>query len=147
MNSKREKIVLWFVIILPMLCMGTFAILALWVHKGPKYDISSECINVKGGGYHATILVADIVSDSVWEHGPGIALRTNGVSIPGVDMGHFRLKNGENCIMFIHKKGGPLLELRTVDGGLYYLNCINEEETHEMIEEVKEVINAKRGKG
>jgi hypothetical protein len=143
MISKKDKIGLWLTVMMPVLCIGVFLVLALWVHKGPKYDISSECVQVKGGGYHATIPVADIVSDSVWEHWPGIALRTNGVSIPGVNMGHFRLKNGENCMMFIHKKGGSLLELRTVDGGLYYLNCATEEETLKMIDEVKEAINAK----
>ena len=52
----------------------------------------------------------------------------------------FRLKNGESCMMFIHEDGGPLLELRTADGGLYYLNCATEEETLEMIEQVKKEI-------
>ena len=58
-------------------------------------------------------------------------------------MGHFRLKNGENCMMFIHEDGGPLLELRTSDGGLYYLNCATEEETLEMIAKVKKMLNVK----
>ena len=136
-EKRKTKIVLWSVVILPMLCMGLFLGLVLWGNKGPKYEISNECINVKGGGYHVTIPVADITSDSVWEHWPGIALRTNGMSTNKVNMGHFRLKNGESCMMFIHEDGGPLLELRTTDGGLYYLNCATEEETLEMIAEVK----------
>ena len=140
-KKKKNKIALWSIVIIPMLCIGLFLVLVLWGNKGPKYDISSECIKVKGGGYHATIPVADITSDSVWEHWPGIALRTNGMSTNKVNLGHFRLKNGENCMMFIHEDGGPLLELRTTDGGLYYLNCAKEEETQEMIEKVKKVIN------
>ena len=136
-DEKKNKVALWSLVIIPILCLGLFLALVLWGNKGAKYEISNECINVKGGGYHVTIPVADITSDSVWEHWPGIAMRTNGMSTNKVNMGHFRLKNGESCMMFIHEDGGPLLELRTADGGLYYLNCATEEETLEMIAEVK----------
>jgi hypothetical protein len=135
------------VVILTLLSLALIPILFIWGNKGPKYDISSECIKVKGGGYHATIPVADITSDSVWEHWPGIAVRTNGMSTNKANLGHFRLKNGENCMLFIHKEGGPLLELRTADGGLYYLNCAKEEETLEMIEKVKAVIRSRQTTG
>ena len=136
-EKKKNKIAIWSVVIITLLSLALIPILFLWGNKGPKYEISNESINVKGGGYNVTIPVADITSDSVWEHWPGIAMRTNGMSTNKVNMGHFRLKNGENCMMFIHEDGGPLLELRTSDGGLYYLNCATEEETLEMIAEVK----------
>ena len=139
-EKKKNKITIWFVVIITLLSLALIPILFFWGNKGPKYDISSECIKVKGGGYHATIPVADIISDSVWEQWPGIAMRTNGMSTNKANLGHFRLKNGENCMLFTHKEGGPLLELRTADGGLYYLNCAKEEETLEMIEQVKKVI-------
>jgi hypothetical protein len=140
-EKKKNKITIWSVVIITLLSLALIPILFFWGNKGPKYDISSECIKVKGGGYHATIPVADITSDSVWEHWPGIAIRTNGMSTNKANLGHFRLKNGEDCMLFIHKEGGPLLELRTADGGLYYLNCATKEETLEMIEKVKEAIN------
>ena len=136
-EKKKNKITIWSVVIITLLSLALIPILFIWGNRGPKYDISNECINVKGGGYHATIPVADITSDSVWVHWPRIAMRTNGMSTNKVNMGHFRLKNGENCMMFIHEDGGPLLELRTADGGLYYLNCTTEEETMEMIAKVK----------
>ena len=146
-EEKKKKIALWSIIIVPILCLGLFLALVIWGNKGPKYEISSECIKVKGGGYHATIPVADIISDSVWEHWPDIAIRINGMSTNKVNMGHFRLKNGENCMMFVHEDGGPLLELRTSDGGLYYLNCATEKETLEMIDKVKEVIHTRPSTG
>ena len=136
-EKKKNKIAIWSVVIITLLSMALIPILFIWGNKGPKYEISNECINVKGGGYHATIPMADIVSDSVWEHWPGIAMRTSGMSTNKVNMGHFRLKNGENCMMFIHEDGVPLLEVRTADGKLYYLNCATEEETLEMIAKVK----------
>ena len=146
-EKKKNKITIWSVVVITLLSLALIPILFFWGNKGPKYDISSECIKVKGGGYHATIPVADIVSDSVWEHWPGIALRTNGMSTNKVNMGYFKLKNGEKCMMFIHEDGGPLLELRTADGGLYYLNCVTEEETLEMIEKVKEAIHTRPSTG
>lgn len=136
-EEKKTMIALWSVVIIPMLCIGLFLVLVLWGNKGPKYEISSDCIKVKGGGYHVTIPVADITSDTVLAHWPPVALRTNGMSTNKVNMGHFRLKSGESCMMFVHEDGGPVLELRTTDGGLYYLNCAKEEETLEMIEQVK----------
>ena len=142
-EEKKTKVAVWTVVVVPILCVGLFLVLVLWGNKGPRYEVSSESIKVKGGGYHVTIPVADITTDSVWEHWPGIALRTNGMSTNKVNMGHFRLKNGENCMMFIHEDGGPLLELRTSDGGLYYLNCATEEETLEMIAKVKQQIPEK----
>ena len=146
-EKRKNKITIWSVVILTLLSLALIPILFIWGNKGPKYDISSECIKVKGGGYHATIPVADITSDSVWEQWPGIAIRTNGMSTNKANLGHFRLKNGENCMLFIHKEGGPLLELRTADGGLYYLNCSTKEETLEMIEKVKEVIRSRQTTG
>ncbi len=146
-EKKKNKITIWFVVIITLLSLALIPILFFWGNKGPKYDISSECIKVKGGGYHATIPVADITSDSVWEQWPGIAIRTNGMSTNKANLGHFRLKNGENCMLFIHEEGGPLLELRTADGGLYYLNCAKEEETLEMIEKVKSVIRSRQVTG
>ena len=143
MEKRKNKITIWSVVVITLLSLALIPILFFWGNKGPKYDISSECIKVKGGGYHATIPVADIISDSVWEQWPGIAMRTNGMSTNKVNMGHFKLKNGEKCMMFIHEDGGPLLELRTIDGGLYYFNCATEEKTLEMIEKVKEVIDAR----
>ena len=136
-EEKKTKMALWSVVIVPMLCIGLFLVLVLWGNKGPKYEISSDCIKVKGGGYHVTIPVAEIASDTILEHWPPVALRTNGMSTNKVNMGHFRLKNGENCMMFVHEDGGPVLEVRTVDGGLYYLNCTTEEDTKEMIAKVK----------
>ena len=142
-EKKKNKITIWSVVIITLLSLALIPILFFWGNKGPKYDISSECIKVKGGGYHATIPVADIISDSVWEQWPSIAVRTNGMSTNKANLGHFRLKNGENCMLFIHEEGGPLLELRTADGGLYYLNCATKEETMEMIKEVKTVIHSR----
>ena len=141
--KKKDKIGMLLAIIIPVLCLASMLFVILGGNRGPAYEITSESVKVKGGGYGADIPVSDIAETHVLKHWPDIDLRTDGFSSNKVNMGHFRLKNGEKCMMFIHKDGGPLLELRTSDGGLYYLNCATEEETLEMIEKVKAVTTVK----
>ena len=141
--KKKDRIGMLLAIIIPVLCLASMLFVILRGNRGPVYEFTSESIKVKGGGYDATILVSDIAETNVLEHWPDIALRTDGLSTNKVNMGHFRLKNGENCMMFIHEDGGPLLEMRTVDGQLYYFNCATEEETLEMIDKVKAVTTVK----
>jgi len=109
--------------------------------KPAKVAVSAEGITAKGGGYSATIPMTDISATSVLTDWPAISLRTNGVGTDEVSIGHFRLKNGEKCMMFLCVDGGPVLEVRTVDGKLYYFNCATEEETLEMIAKVKQQKN------
>ncbi len=117
-----------------------FAIVLFFFFKGSKpatVEVSEDYITAKGGGYSASIAMSDITEANVLTDWPDISLRTNGLSTDNVSIGHFRLKNGESCMMFLCEDGGPVLELRTSDGGLYYLNCATEEETLEMIAKVK----------
>ena len=122
-----------------------FAVILFFFFKGSKpatIEVSDDYITAKGGGYSATIPVADIASTTVLSCWPDISIRTNGLSTDEVSIGHFRLKNGESCMLFLCDDGGPVLEVRIVDGGLYYLNCATEEETLEMIAKVKVKVKA-----
>jgi hypothetical protein len=120
-----------------------FAVILFFFFKGGKpatIDVSDEYITAKGGGYSASIAIADITEANALSHWPDISIRTNGLSTDKVNIGHFRLKNGESCMLFLCDDGGPVLEVRTVDGKLYYLNCGTESETLEMIAKVKQQI-------
>jgi len=118
-----------------------FAIVLFFFFKGSKpatIEVSEDYITAKGGGYSASIALSDVAEANVLSDWPDISLRANGLSTDNVSIGHFRLKNGESCMLFLCDDGGLVLEVRTVDGGLYYLNCATEEETLEMIAKVKE---------
>ena len=123
-----------------VITLAVFVTVSLFFFKGSKpatVEVSEDYITAKGGGYSASIPVADIETATILNDWPAISLRTNGLSTDNVSIGHFRLKNGESCMMFLCDDGGPVLEVRTADGGLYYLNCATEEETLEMIAKVK----------
>lgn len=137
-EGKKERTKNWIAIIVTVVA---FAVILFFFFKGSKpatIEVSEDYITAKGGGYSASIPIADITTATALTNWPDISIRTNGISTDNVGIGHFRLKNGENCMMFVCTDGGPLLEVRTVDGKLYYLNCATEEETLEMITKVKQ---------
>ena len=136
-EGKKERTKNWIAIIVTIVA---FAVILFFFFKGSKpatIEVSDDYITAKGGGYSASITINDITVTTVLTDWPDIAIRTNGISTENVGIGHFRTKGGESCMMFVCTDGGPLLEVRTVDGKLYYLNCATEEETLEMIAKVK----------
>ena len=136
-EGKKERKKNWIAIIVTVVA---FAVILFFFFKGSNpatIEVSDEYITAKGGGYSTTIPMADITTTTVLVSWPDISIRTNGVSTDHVSIGHFRLKNGEKCMLFLCDEGGPVLEVRTVNGGLYYLNCATEEETMEMVSKVK----------
>ena len=118
----------------------TFVVILFFFFKGSKpamVEVSEDYITAKGGGYSASIAMSDITEANVLTEWPDFPIRTNGMATEDVGIGHFRKKGGESCMLFVCTNGGPLLEVRTVDGKLYYLNCATENETLEMIAKVK----------
>ena len=137
-EGKKERTKNWIAIIVTAVA---FAVILFFFFKGSKpatIEVSEDYITAKGGGYSASIAINDITETNVLNYWPDVAIRTNGISTDNVGIGNFRLKNGESCKMFVCTEGGPLLEVRTVDGKLYYLNCATESETFEMIAKVKQ---------
>ena len=123
-----------------VITLVTFVVILFFFFKGSKpatIEVSEDYITAKGGGYSASIAMSDITEANVLTDWPDFPIRTNGMATEDVGIGHFRKKGGESCMLFVCTNGGPLLEVRTVDGKLYYLNCATENETLEMIAKVK----------
>lgn len=140
-EGKKERRKNWIGIII---AVAAFAVILFFFFKGSKpatIEVSEDYIMAKGGGYSASIPVQNITSTTMLSRWPDISLRTNGLSTDKVSIGHFRLKGGESCMLFLCDDGGPVLEVRTADGSLYYFNCATEEETLEMIAKVKQQIS------
>ena len=136
-EGKKERRKNWMAIIITVV---VFALVLFFFFKGSKpatIEVSEDYITAQGGGYSASIPLNDITEANVLTDWPSFPIRTNGIATDDVGIGHFRKKGGESCMLFVCDDGGPLLEVRTVDGKLYYLNCATEEETLEMIAKVK----------
>ena len=136
-EGKKERKKNWIGIIITVVA---FAVILFFFFKGSKpatVEVSEDYITAKGGGYSASIALNDIAEANVLTDWPSFPIRTNGIATDDVGIGHFRKKGGESCMLFVCTDGGPLLEVRTVEGKLYYFNCATEEETMEMISKVK----------
>ena len=136
-EGKKERRKNWIGVIITVVA---FAVILIFFFKGNKpatVEVSGGYITAKGSGYSASIPINDITEANLLTDWPSFPIRTNGIATENVGIGHFRKKGGESCMLFVCDDGGPLLEVRTVDGGLYYLNCATEEETLEMIAKVK----------
>ncbi|MBR6931342.1 MAG: DUF3784 domain-containing protein [Bacteroidales bacterium] len=140
-EGKKERRKNWIGVIITVVA---FAVILIFFFKGNKpatVEVSGGYITAKGSGYSASIPINDITEANLLTDWPSFPIRTNGIATDDVGIGHFRKKGGESCMLFVCDDGGPLLEVRTVDGGLYYLNCATEEETIEMIAKVKQQIS------
>ena len=87
------------------------------------------------GMYGCEIPIADIVSVELLEEMPPISMRTNGSATGSRLKGHFLLKSGENCMIFIRRQA-PYIELRST-GNLFYFNADSKEETDHLYQEIK----------
>lgn len=114
-----------------------FAALTLALSFRPtRITVGEETIKISGM-YGREIPVSDIVSVDLLDEMPPIAMRTNGSDTGSQAKGHFKFKNGEKCMLFIHKKA-PYIQLRTTED-LYYLNYSDKEKTVELFETLKEL--------
>lgn len=87
------------------------------------------------GMYGCEIPIADIVSVELLDEMPPISMRTNGSDTGSRLKGHFLLKNGEKCMIFIRRQA-PYIELRST-GNLFYFNADSKEETDHLYQEIK----------
>lgn len=110
-----------------------FAItLAAMANRSTKIDVDNGTIHISGM-YGRDIPLTSVVSVKMIGQLPPVAMRTNGASTGKYNKGHYLLKNGEKCMMFVRKQP-PYIELRTSDGGLYYLNGADGAETQQLAE-------------
>ena len=118
--------------------MGLTAVFVIAIfafsNKTPKIEVSEEKISISGM-YGRDIPTAEILSVELLEKLPAIKMRTNGSDTGKYLKGHFLLKNGENCLIFVRTES-PYIELRTTDN-LYYFNNANAEETVRLFEQLK----------
>ncbi len=113
--------------------VGAALVLAL-SFRPTRITVGEEVVKISGM-YGREIPVSDIVSVDLLEEMPPIAMRTNGSDTGNQAKGHFKFKNGEKCMLFIHKQA-PYIQLRTTND-LYYLNLSDKEKTLELFETLK----------
>ena len=121
-----------FWVLMGLTLVFVVTIFALSSHP-QNITVGEETVKISGM-YGREIPVSEIVSVELLEKLPTMH-RTNGSDVGKYKKGHFRLKNGEKCMVYICIES-PYIELRTTNN-LYYLNTSEKEKTIELFEELK----------
>ena len=117
-------------IIIIVVILTVVAISLFRGYREPKVTVSSESFNVQSP-WSITVPVADIASaDTIsWKEMPIITLRTNGISLLGVNRGRFNTENGNNVWLSVKSGVSPVIQIVDKNGKTYYLNRKNPDET------------------
>ena len=131
-SGKAARIAWGFAWVVMVIAAVTLAL----SFRPTRITVGEEVVKISGM-YGREIPASDIVSVELVDEMPPIAMRTNGSDTGNQAKGHFRFKNGEKCMLFIHKHA-PYIQLRTTDN-LYYLNLSDKEKTVELFETIKKL--------
>ena len=142
-NAKRPRTYRSVVIILLFLFMILFPV--LFVNYSNEITVNDNVMEIKGE-YAMEIPLSDVDTVLLIEQLPDIKRRTNGISTRKVDIGKFKMSDGNKCRLYINKSTPSFIEIRcrqTTDNGqqessqnLIFVNRKTVEETKLLYEEI-----------
>lgn len=103
--------------------------------------VTDSAIEIKGE-YAMTIPFSDIDTVLLIEELPSIKLRTNGISTGKVDIGNFKMSDGDKCRLYINKDVPSFIEIKCKKANdesqklLIFINKTTVEETKALYEEI-----------
>lgn len=113
---------------------------ALFMNYNSKVHIGNDVIEIKGE-YAMEIPVSDIDTVLLVEKLPSIKTRANGISTRKVNIGIFKMSDGNKCRLYINKDVDAFVEIRLVAQGsqpqdLVFINRKTVEDTKALYEEI-----------
>ena len=113
---------------------------ALFMNYNSEVLVGNDVIEIKGE-YSMTIPVSDIDTVLLVEKLPSIKTRANGISTRKVNIGNFKMSDGNKCRLYINKDVDAFVEIRLVVQGsqpqdLVFINRKTVEETKALYEEI-----------
>ena len=108
--------------------------------------VTDDAVEIKGE-YAMTIPFSDIDTVMLIEKLPPIKTRTNGISTRKVNIGKFKMSNGQKANLYINKDVPLFIEIRPIANGqmlkaqLVFLNRKTVEDTKALYEEINSVRN------
>ena len=138
LNAKRPRtyrsvivIAVFFVVLLAP---------TLFMNYSNEVVVGDGVVEIKDE-YAMTIPVSDIDTVLLVERLPSIKTRTNGISTRKVNIGNFKMSDGNKCRLYINKDVDAFVEIRLVAQGsqpqdLVFINRKTVEETKALYEEI-----------
>lgn len=122
-----------------ILVVGLFVVLILlpvfFISGSNEFVVNEDSIEIKGD-YSMEIPLSDIDTICLVEQLPSIKLRTNGISTKKVNIGNFRMSDGEKCHLYINNVNKDLFIKVKTSNDLIFINRETAEETKSLFEEM-----------
>ncbi len=140
MERKASESKLFFVVlgIVVGLSVTVPIVLVYLGYKEPEVVCNSTDFQLKGL-YGMDIPISEIArADTITQaEMPRIKLRTNGISLWGVNRGHFKTKDGDKIRLSIKSGVYPVIRIVDKEGKQYYINRKDPAETRKIFSSLK----------
>ncbi len=123
-------------LVIALACIPVFM-----VDYGNTVTVNDDVIEIKGD-YAMNIPVSDIDTVLLVEQLPSIKLRTNGISTGKVNIGNFKMSDGNKCRLYVNKDVSLFIEIKCQKANdesqksLIFINKKTVEETKALYEEI-----------
>ncbi|KON89884.1 hypothetical protein AF332_25735 [Sporosarcina globispora] len=131
-KRKRSYII---AIILFIVTLGPLIYLTVSSHKGYEVSLTEDAIHISGM-YGDEWDYRDIQSVQLLEEMPEVTWKQNGIGLPTLAQGHFKVTGYGSSLLFIQKDHKPILYIELEDKQIF-VNSKDPAETQSWYEELK----------
>ena len=115
------------------------ALMIYGMSRPNRIEVSGDNLVIRGS-YGQIVSIDEIQSCEMLEKMPKITIRTNGIGLPNVRIGHFRVSGIGKCRLYINLKYPPYVHVATVSGKHIFFNTKDPEGTAGLFEAVSDSI-------
>lgn len=133
-HSRSSKSI-WILIVF----IGIFFISSFLTDYTNKITVENGIIEINGE-YSMDIHISDIDTIMLTDEHPSIKLRTNGISTRKVNIGNFKMEDGNKCRLYINKSTQSCIEIRLSEHishtKIIFLNRKTNDETKNLFDKI-----------
>ncbi|QED46696.1 DUF3784 domain-containing protein [Cytobacillus dafuensis] len=116
--------------------VGSITALTLYSYQGYQLIVKEEQFEITGM-YGDEWRIKDIKKVELMETMPQVKAKTNGVGLPTLSKGHFKVKDYGSSLLFIQKEASPYIYIELEDRKIF-INDKNSNKTREWFQQLKE---------
>ncbi len=120
------------------------ALIIYGMSRPNRIELAGDSLVIRGS-YGQTVSIDEIQSCEMLEKMPEITLRTNGIGLPNVRIGHFRVSGIGKCRLYINLRYSPFVHVTTASGKHIFFNTKDPEVTAGLFEAISDSIEHRNG--
>ena len=106
--------------------------LCIWSLSRPnRIEVTGDSLIIDGS-YRHTVRLDEIESCELLQQMPKIRIKTNGISLGNIQIGHFRVKGVGKCRLYLDLRYPPFVHVTTASGEHIFFNTENPAATREL---------------